>query len=94
MVDQTRKAYHIRTRERLRTSNILHRMIQHFNGEIELTATQVQVGNILLKKFVPDLKPITVDTGTDTNAKSITNAKLFSIIEGEAERVDTKEATG
>lgn len=42
-------------RANIDTAMILRRFDEHFRGEIELTPTQVRVGEILLRKTVPDL---------------------------------------
>lgn len=45
-------------KEKIRTSLIINRMVKHFDGELELTNSQIKVAEILLKKVVPDLKSI------------------------------------
>src|SRR2546423_12449107 len=43
------------TRERIRAGVIIDRFQKHFMGEVELTPTQIRVGEILLRKVIPDL---------------------------------------
>jgi hypothetical protein len=43
------------TRERIRAGVIIDRFQKHFMGELELTPTQIRVGEILLRKVIPDL---------------------------------------
>src|ERR1044072_498732 len=50
------------TRERIRAGVIIDRFQKHFMGELELTLTQIKVGEILLRKVIPDL------THTDLSA--------------------------
>src|SRR5690242_19005470 len=50
------------TRERIRAGVIIDRFQKHFMGELELTFTQIRVGEIVLRKVVPDL------THTDLSA--------------------------
>jgi hypothetical protein len=43
------------TRERIRAGVIIDRFQKHFMGELDLSATQIRVGEILLRKVIPDL---------------------------------------
>jgi hypothetical protein len=43
------------TRERIRAGVIIDRFQKHFMGELELTPTQIRVGEVLLRKVIPDL---------------------------------------
>jgi hypothetical protein len=43
------------TRERIRASVIIDRFQKHFMGELELIPTQIRVGEVLLRKVIPDL---------------------------------------
>ena len=45
-------------------SQLLNRLISHANGEIELTATQINAAKIVIGKYIPDLKAIEL-TGKD-----------------------------
>lgn len=40
---------------KIQASHIIRRLHQHFDGELELTKSQVEVAKILLSKSVPDL---------------------------------------
>lgn len=42
-------------RERIQAGVIMERVQKHFNGEIELTKTQMDAAKLLLSKIVPDL---------------------------------------
>lgn len=55
-MDKTRKPHTQKAKDRIRTGMILRRLLKHFKGELELSASQVNVGLALLKKKLPDLK--------------------------------------
>lgn len=48
-------------KEKIRISQIINRLNQGFNGEIELTSEQIRIADMLLKKVVPDLARTTID---------------------------------
>lgn len=50
-------------RIKIGNSNILKNLLKHADGELEMTPSQVQVGLALLKKVMPDLQAITLETG-------------------------------
>ena len=56
MGSPTNKTHKQRTIEKIRVGVILDRLMKHFMGEIEMSATQVSTGLALLKKVLPDLK--------------------------------------
>lgn len=59
MAARTNKPLHDdRTKERIRASQLLNRLTQHANGEVELTPSQVQAAKIVIGKIVPDLKAV------------------------------------
>jgi hypothetical protein len=45
-------------RAKIKASNIIVRLMSAFDGSIELTQTQVNIGKALLDKALPDLKSI------------------------------------
>lgn len=45
-------------RQKIQASNIIHRLQQHIDGEVEMTPTQVQAANALLDRSVPKLSQI------------------------------------
>jgi len=45
-------------RERISASMLANRLSQHVNGEVEMSATQIQAAKILLAKVIPDLKAV------------------------------------
>ena len=75
-----RQPHKQRSIEKIRNAKVLERLIKHFNGELELSATQVNVGLSLIKKLIPDLKQ-TEHTGTieHKNVKEMTLEELYAI---------------
>lgn len=47
-----------RTRAKIQTSQLINRLMEHVNGTIEMTTTQVRAAEILLRKTLPDLQTI------------------------------------
>lgn len=47
-----------RTREKIRTSQLINRLQDNAFGKVELTATQIKSIEILLKKSIPDLQAV------------------------------------
>lgn len=47
-----------RTREKIRTSQLINRLESHAFGDAELTPTQVKAIEVLLRKTLPDLAAI------------------------------------
>lgn len=45
-------------RKKIQASNIIHRLQQHVDGQIELSATQVAAANSLLDRSVPKLQQV------------------------------------
>jgi hypothetical protein len=45
-------------RAKIQASQIINRFYKAFEGEIELTSVQVNIGKVLLDKALPDLKAI------------------------------------
>ena len=69
-----------RTIEKIRNAKVLERLLKHFNGELELSATQVNVGLSLIKKYLPDLKAVE-HTGevNHKHAQELTRDELLRI---------------
>ena len=47
-----------KTKRLIQASQLLNRLISHANGEVELTASQVNAAKIVIGKSIPDLKAI------------------------------------
>jgi hypothetical protein len=54
-----------KTREKIKTSQLINRLEDHVLNELELSATQIKAIEILLKKTMPDLKQIEVTGDVD-----------------------------
>ena len=52
------KSLHERWRDRISKGNILDRLMKHFDGEVDLTPSQVTVGLKIFDKMIPSLKHI------------------------------------
>lgn len=47
-----------RTKDRIRASQLLNRLTQFANGEIQMDAAQVNAAKIVIGKVLPDMKAI------------------------------------
>src|SRR5262245_54104953 len=71
-------------REKIRTSQLANRLIDHANGEVNLEPTQVKAIEILLRKTLPDLAATETKLTVETRpAPELTNEQLLRIA-GEA----------
>lgn len=73
-MDKTRRPHTEKAKERIRAGHILRRLLEHFDGKLELSQTQITVGMGLLKKVLPDLKSIE-NTGSLEIVQSVINAQ-------------------
>jgi hypothetical protein len=51
----------LKTRERIRTSMLINRLQDHIFGRCNMTPTQVRSALVVLRKTLPDLKPVKVE---------------------------------
>lgn len=58
MAARMRKTHQDDVRAKIQTSQILNRLTDHGFGKVELSPTQVQALNIVLKKSLPDLQSV------------------------------------
>ena len=85
-----------RHRERLRQSNILTRLIMHVEGTlkdhrgqpIEMSPSQVTAAIALLKKFLPDLQAVSIETVDPSQTGPVKRA--LEVLFVDAEVVDAK----
>lgn len=62
MAKRTRNPFHdAATREKIQTSQLINRLMNHVNGEIVLENSQVKSIEILLRKTLPDLASVQND---------------------------------
>lgn len=67
-------------RAKIQASQIINRLQSAFDGTLELTQTQVNIGKALLDKALPDLKAIE-HTGDPDNPVHTKSSVSFSIID-------------
>jgi hypothetical protein len=53
-------------RSKIQASAIITRLMKAYDGEIELTAIQVNIGKTLLDKVLPDLKAVEMSGDADS----------------------------
>lgn len=53
-------SHDMKTREKIKTSQLINRLQNHIDGECELSVTQMRAIEILLRKTLPDLSAITL----------------------------------
>jgi hypothetical protein len=60
MAARKRRRLALKTRERIRTSMLINRLQDHVFGRCEMTLSQVNAASAVLRKTLPDLKPVKV----------------------------------
>lgn len=63
--------------DKVKTGNLMARVLKHANGEIEMTATQLKAADLFLRKTVPDLSRSEL-TGRDGGA-IVTESNLTEV---------------
>ena len=53
-MDKEKRPYKEKITERIQTGMIIDRLHKHVDGEVEMSATQINAARILLAKVVPD----------------------------------------
>ena len=74
MAERFNKEHDERTRKKIQVSQIINRLMNHVDGQCEMTTTQVRAAEILLKKALPDLSQTDITSGGEPVAFSINNA--------------------
>ena len=59
--------------------NIVNRLIQHANGEIEMTSTQLKAAELYLRKTLPDLNKT---MHADANGNKLSFSELLGALDG------------
>lgn len=49
-----------KTREKIQTSQIINRLVNHIDGTVEMKSTQIRAAEILLNKTLPNLQATTI----------------------------------
>lgn len=84
-----RRPYNERIREKIQTAMVADRLIKAFNGEVDLTPSQVSIGLALIKKVVPDQKAVEQNvTGELKQTHSIDDQSVEQAVENIFERIN------
>ncbi len=54
-----------KTRDKIRTTQLLNRLQDHVVGKVEMTSSQIRAAEILLNKTLPNLQAQTIDVDVD-----------------------------
>lgn len=73
MAARLRKNHQEDVRLKIQASQIINRLQSHFNGDIELTASQIQTAKILLDKSISNAPTITETDLTVSGAFDVRN---------------------
>lgn len=83
-------------RVKIQNSNILNALVEHVEGQREMSSTQVTAGIALLKKVLPDLSAVTVGGDPDNPIKTEEvgqgAAKLAAVIDAISSRTTGEPA--
>ena len=69
-------------RAKIQASQIINRLMGHINGECDLSATQVNAANILLRKTLPDLSSVELGGDPENPVEVVTRIEL---VDGDGE---------
>ena len=76
-----------RARDRIDSTLIVERLQRVALGEEEATQASINAARILLDRTLPAIAPIKIEENGQQSAKTVTNEKLFALIEGTAKRI-------
>lgn len=82
MAARINRSHDQRTREKIRTSQLVNRLQSFAEGEVELTRDQIKAIEVLLKKSLPDLASVTIE-GTGDKGQHL-HEIAFRVIDGNA----------
>lgn len=68
-----------RTREKIKTSQLINRLTSFAEGKIELSPSQVRAIEVLLKKTIPDLAAIQLSGPEDGPIQTVTRVELIGV---------------
>lgn len=77
-----------KTREKIQTTMLIKRLMQHALEDLDLSASQVKAIEILLRKTLPDLKQVEI-TGEDGGAIKTDNLFRIEVISADADNQDS-----
>lgn len=58
-----------KTREKIRTTQLIKRLTDHALGEVEMTTSQVTAASVLIRKTLPDLQATELDISGEMEIK-------------------------
>lgn len=70
MAARLRPHHQDEVRAKIQASQLINRLTDHVLGKVDMTPTQVQAANILLKKSLPDLQAIDLSATDGTLAEA------------------------
>lgn len=76
MAKRLRPMHQDEVRAKIQSSQIINRLTDHGFGKVELSPTQVQALNIVLKKALPDLQSVEHTGDKDNPVEIITRIEL------------------
>lgn len=84
-----RDTYIARMRERIDSTAICQKLCLHIEDAEKhpMQMTQIAAARLLLDRTLPVLKPLEIKQEDGATAKTITNERLFALIEGQAKRI-------
>ncbi len=56
-------------------TQLLNRLIKHANGELDMSATQINAAKIVIGKYIPDLKAIEISGDSENPLTVITKVQ-------------------
>lgn len=65
MAARNKLSHDYKTREKIRTSQLVNRLTDHALGKVELSTSQVRSIEVLLRKTLPDLQSVQLSTDED-----------------------------
>lgn len=80
-----------RTRAKIKTSQIINRLMGHVKGENEMTNTQIRAAEILLKKSLPDLHSLDTEIDALNQGPIVITMKVVDAKMGELAKKDQLE---
>lgn len=70
MAARINKTHDDKTKRLMQATQLVNRLFNHANGEIEMTQSQVNAAKIVIGKMIPDLKAIEISGNADNPLQS------------------------
>lgn len=68
-----------KTKRLIQASQLLNRLFSHANGEVEMTASQVNAAKIVIGKTIPDMKSVEITGDADNPVSLIHKIELVAL---------------